>query len=72
MTDPIKAVLVNVDGVERWCERDMRACTTAAGKPIGEAVYAYCDVVCGVRYAPGVCREIREGLVRVECVEVKA
>ena len=66
---PTPAVLVDVSGVERWCTRDI-ATHDGGGKSIGGYVYAYCDFLSGIRYAPAKCREIRDGLVRVAVEEV--
>lgn len=66
MSEPIKAALVEVDGSRRWC--------TAAERQVandgGWYLYAFVDVLNGDNYPPSRCRVIREGWVRVECVEV--
>ncbi len=69
MPDPIEAVLVEAEGVQRWCVRESHR--WAAGKLVEPYVYAYTDVVTGERLGPGQCREIREGKVQVTAVEVK-
>lgn len=66
MSEPIKTVLVDVAGVERWCTAHEREISLGGGYYL----YAFVDVLTGANYAPARCRVIREGLVRVECVEV--
>ena len=68
---PTPAVLIRVNGTERWCTRDIAF--YAAGKRVDEPdgyIYAYCDFITGQRYAPAICTEIREGLVKVAVEEV--
>ena len=67
MSDPIKAVLVDVDGFPRWCTAAERQVATSDG---GWYLYAFVDVLNRDNYPPARCKVIREGLVRVECVEV--
>ena len=68
MSDPISAVLVKVtvdnypQGVNRWC---------AKREYSGGHVYSYRDLLTGQQYSPLQCSEVREALVRVECVEAK-
>lgn len=73
MTDtPAPAVLVEVNGVERWCTREVSRYGFDGRKTYPTAIHAYTDVMTGIRFAPAKCREIREGLVRVAVEEVKA
>lgn len=68
MSDPIEAVLVRDQGLDRWCVREVAR--YAAGKLVEDYVYAYRDCVTGEHLPPGRCKEVRDGFVRVECVEV--
>lgn len=70
MNEPIKAVLVDVAGVERWCERVIAHECGVKAVPGYAYLCAYRDFVTGEYYAQARCRVIRDGLVRVECVEV--
>jgi hypothetical protein len=81
MTEPIKATLVRIrltypDGPaeDRWCVPERPGEQIQVRSKTGDPpeVYAYRDAVHGKLYAPRCCTEIRDGLVRIEAVEVTA
>jgi hypothetical protein len=68
MADLIEAVLIESRGKRFWCQRMTQP---NLKKREEHDIYAYRDVLSGQNHPPHQCREVREGIIRIEVVEVE-